>query len=240
MGAERLVVLNKDRELEILKEKMGLIESILDYSTAETMQKLKEKVKDLETEAIQLRAVVDGKDKLIEEKDKRIKLLDSNIEQRAELKAQSKIQELTDDYERQLANAKSNGSRKVRAENETLKEANKTQQEMYNSLLEQFNKSHENETTIISMCSEILTVVKNLIVSGETTDKVIEQIDKGVESLQQYSIEEECEIIHNFVENKYSNKEIAAYLWPGLKRGPQKVSERINSKYYIDKYGIRP
>ena len=133
--------------------------------------------------------------------------------------------------------------REVKPEREKAEQAKEEVdriQGMYESLLEQFNKSHENETTIINMCSEILTVVKQLIVSGETTEKVIEQIDKGVESLQQYSIEEECEIIHNFLENGYTNKEIAAYLWPGLKRGPAKVTERKDSKYYIDKYGVRP
>lgn len=240
MGAEKVIKINPELEVERLKEKLSLMEEVIDYSVAETVQGLKKQVKDLETEAIKLRAVVDGKDKLIEEKDKRIKLLDSNIEQRAELRAQSKIQELTDDYERQLVNAKSNGSRKVKAENETLKEANKTQQEMYNSLLEQFNKSHENELAIMDMCKEILETVKQLVVNGSTAEEIVKTIDNNVESLQKFSVEEECDIIKNMLDNNYTKKEIASYLYPGLARREQKVQDRINSKTYQKKFGPRP
>ena len=140
------------------------------------------------------------------------------------------------DYERQLVNAKSNGSRKVKAENETLKEANKTQQEMYNSLLEQFNKSHENELAIMNMCKEILETVKQLVVNGSTAEEVVKTIDNNVETLQKYTIKEECETIHNMLENKYTKKEIANILYPDLKRREQKVQDRINSKLYKDMY----
>ena len=70
-------------------------------------------------------------------------------------------------------------------------------QNMYNSLLFEFNKSHENETAILSLCSEILTTVKQLVVNGNTTDEIVNSIDAGVESLKNLSIKDECEIIHN-------------------------------------------
>lgn len=244
MVAQKVVILNTEHEIEMLKNKINILESVIEYSTAETLKGLREKLQTLEKEVIQLRVIDTEKDKLIAEKEKRITDLQNNFNSHLSAQLQLQRNQFEAEKKQSLMDQRKNiRKNEVKPKEEIVEQAKQEVdriQGMYESLLEQFNKSHENETTIINMCSEILTVVKQLIVSGETTEKVIEQIDKGVESLQQYSIEEECEIIHNFLENGYTNKEIAAYLWPGLKRGPQKVSERITSKYYIDKYGVRP
>ena len=53
MVAQKVVVLNTEHEIEMLKSKVNILESVIEYSVAETVQGLKKQVKDLETEAIQ-------------------------------------------------------------------------------------------------------------------------------------------------------------------------------------------
>ena len=80
-------------------------------------------------------------------------------------------------------------------------------------------------------------IAMGLVVNGNTTDEIITSIDAGVESLKNLSIKDECEIIHNFIENGHSKKEVAQYLYPDLARREQKVQERINSKQDKEMFG---
>ena len=68
MTAEKIVKINSDYELSALNEKLNVYESIIDYAVAEQMLNLKNKVRDLEDEAIALRAADSEKDKMITEK----------------------------------------------------------------------------------------------------------------------------------------------------------------------------
>ena len=67
MGAEKIVKINSEYELSALNEKLNVYESIIDYAVAEQMISLKNKVRDLENEAIALRAADTEKDKMIAE-----------------------------------------------------------------------------------------------------------------------------------------------------------------------------
>ena len=64
MTAEKVVKINSDYELKALNERLSVYESIIDYAVAEQMLSLKNKVKDLEDEAIALRATDAEKDKM--------------------------------------------------------------------------------------------------------------------------------------------------------------------------------
>ena len=72
MTAEKIVKINSEHEVEYLKERINLLESVIDYSLAETVQELKSRVKNLENEAIALRAADSEKDKMITEKNNQI------------------------------------------------------------------------------------------------------------------------------------------------------------------------
>lgn len=195
MGAEKIVKINSEHEVEYLKERINLLESIIDYSLAETLQELKSRVKDLENEAITLRATDSEKDKLIAEQKNMITYLQTDVDKLADVKASKIVKDIKADYERQLVNAKSNGSRPVRAENKTLKESLITQQEMYTSLLSEFNQSHENEKAILSICNEILSNIKQLISNGATPDELVEKIDSGIKSLEKKVTKTKAELI---------------------------------------------
>ena len=56
MTAEKIVKINSEHEADMLREKLNVYESVINYSVAEQMLSLKNKVRDLEDEAIALRA----------------------------------------------------------------------------------------------------------------------------------------------------------------------------------------
>ena len=80
MTAEKIVKINSDYELSALNEKLNVYESVIDYAVAEQMLSLKNKVKDLEDEAIALRAADAEKDKMIEEKDNQLTYIRKNFD----------------------------------------------------------------------------------------------------------------------------------------------------------------
>ena len=80
MTAEKIVKINSDYELSALNEKLNVYESIIDYAVAEQMLSLKNKVRDLEDEAIALRAADSEKDKMITEKNNQIAEIKKNFD----------------------------------------------------------------------------------------------------------------------------------------------------------------
>ena len=241
MGAEKIIKLNTEHEADMLRERVSLLESVLDYSTAQTIDSLRLKNKQLETEAITLRATDSEKDRLLAEKDKLITEIKNSINTKIKFREEQLRREYEERHKQSLINMRKNIRQKeVKPKDEIIEQSKEEVdriQNMYNSLMLEFNKSHENETAILSLCSEILTTVKKLVVNGNTTDEIITSIDAGVESLKNLSIKDECEIIHNFIENGHSKKEVAQYLYPDLARREQKVQERINSKQYKEMFG---
>ena len=241
MTAEKIVKINSDYELSALNEKLNVYESVIDYAVAEQMLSLKNKVKDLEDEAIALRAADKEKDKLIAEKDKRIAEIKKNFTTQLESKLQWERKQFEAELEEKLKHKENNMNyTHVKPLEKQVEQANNERdriQQMYNSLLNEFNQSHNNETAILNMCSEILTTVKQLVNNGATQDEIIDKIDSSVESLKSLSIKEECDIIHSWLIGGHSKKEIASYLYPGLARREQKVQERINSKQYQEMFG---
>ena len=64
MRAEKIVKIGIENENNMLREQLSLLESVIDYSTAQTIDNLRLKNKQLETEAIQLRTADTEKNKL--------------------------------------------------------------------------------------------------------------------------------------------------------------------------------
>lgn len=241
MGAEKIIKMDSNYEVDILRERVNLLESVLDYSVAETLQGLKNKVKLLEEEVVALRATDKQKERLIAEKEKRIAEIEKKFNSQLNLKLSEQRRQFEVEKNKSLSDQRKNiRSKEVKPEKEKVEQAKEEVdriQNMYESLLKEFNKSHENEAAILNMCSEILTTVKQLVSNGATPEEVIEKIDSSVESLKSLSIKEECDIIHSWLMGGHSKKEVASYLYPDLARREQKVQERINSKTYKDMFG---
>ena len=248
MTAEKIIKINSEHEADMLRERVNTLESVITYSVAETVQGLKNKVKDLENEAIALRAADSEKDKMIAEKNNQIAEIKKNFNTQLNNKLEWQSRQFNIELDKKLKHKENNMNyNHVRPLEKQVEQANNERdriQTMYKSLLNEFNQSHNNETAILSMCNklsntteEILSIVKQLLLNGATVDEVVEQIDKGLNSIQSLTIEEECIQIHNLLDNGHKKKEIAELLYPGLARGKSKVSERIRSKKYLEIFG---
>ena len=241
MTAEKIIKINSEHEVDILRERVNLLESVLEYSTAETLNNLKKENKTLTEEAIALRSADEQKDKIIAEKDKLINEIRKNFNTQLKIKTSELRRQFEVEKKQALDKQRNNIEYyKVKPEKEKVNIAQEERdriKEMYDALLSEHKLSHENEKAIIGLCTDILNNIKTLIKSGETSEEIIKKIDSGVESVKSISIKEECEQIHNLLTNGHSKKEIAALMYPDLARREQKVQDRINSKTYINMFG---
>ena len=250
MTAEKIVKINSDYELNALNEKLNVYESVIDYAVAEQMLSLKNKVKDLEDEAIALRAADVEKDKLIAEKDKRIGTMKTSYENQLNSKLEWQRKQFELEKKQSLIDQRKNiRSKEVKPEKEKVEQANNERdrvQQMYESLLGEFNQSHENEkamltevrhltemtNTLLSLCDSKFTVIIDLINNGATKEEVVSCINEAKETVAQARIRKECIQIHEYILGGYSTSEIASILYPNIERRIQKVSERMSSAIY--------
>ena len=199
MGAEKIVKINNEHEVEYLKERINLLESVIDYSLAETVQELKSRVKNLENEAIALRAADSEKDKMITEKNNQIAEIKKNFNNQLESKMQWQRSQFELEKKQSLMDQRKNiRSKEVKPEKEKVEAANNERdriQQMYESLLSEFNQSHENEKAILDICSDILNNIKQLINNGATSDELVEKIDCGIKSLEKKVNKTKAELI---------------------------------------------
>lgn len=199
MTAKKIVKMNSEYEADMLREKLNVYESVIDYAVAEQMLSLKSKVKDLEDEAIALRATDAEKDKMIAEKNNQIAEIKKNFDTQLANKLEWQKRQFEAEKAKSLSDQRKNiRSKEVKPEREKVEAANSERdrvQNMYDSLLSEFNQSHENEKTILSICSEILSNIKQLISSGATSDKLVEKIDSGIKSLEKKATKTKAELI---------------------------------------------
>lgn len=199
MGAEKIVKINSEHEVEYLKERINLLESVIDYSLAETVQELKSRVKNLENEAIALRAADTEKDKMIAEKNNQIAEIKKNFNNQLESKMQWQRRQFELEKKQSLSNQRKNINAKIVKPKEELVEQSKKEvdrlQNMYDSLICEINISHENEKAILDICSDILSNIKQLISNGATSDELVEKIDYGIKSLEKKANKNKAELI---------------------------------------------
>lgn len=199
MTAEKVVKINSDYELKALNDKLSVYESIIDYAVAEQMLSLKSKVKDLEDEAIALRATDAEKDKMITEKDNQLAYIRKNFDTQLNSRLEWQRKQFEAEKNQSLSDQRKNiRSREVKPEKEKVEAANNERdriQQMYESLLVEFNQSHENEKAILSICSDILNNIKQLISNGATSDELVEKIDSGIRSLEKKTAKTKQELI---------------------------------------------
>ena len=199
MTAEKIVKINSDYELSALNEKLNVYESVIDYAVAEQMLSLKNKVKDLEDEAIALRAADAEKDKMITEKNNQIAEIKKNFNNQLNSKLEWQRKQFELEKKQSLSDQRKNiRSKEVKPEKEKVEAANNERdriQQMYDSLLNEFNQSHENEKAILSICSEILNNIKQLISNGATSDELVKKIDSGIKSLEKKATKTKAELI---------------------------------------------
>ena len=188
MTAEKVVKINSDYELNALNERLSVYESVIDYAVAEQMLSLKNKVKDLEDEAIALRAADAEKDKMITEKDNQLASIRKNFDTQLNSRLEWQRKQFEAEKNQSLSDQRKNiRSREVKPEKEKVEQANNERdrvQQMYESLLCEFNQVNEKLDTQTGLLYTILDILNNSNSIDEAKDEIDELISNKKDDLE--------------------------------------------------------
>lgn len=227
MTAEKIVKMNSEYEADMLREKLNVYESVIDYSVAEQMLSLKNKVRDLENEAIALRAADKEKDKLIDEKDKRINTMRTSYEKQLDNKLEWQRKQFELEKKQSLSDQRKNIRQREIKPKEEIVEKSKEEvnrvQTMYKSLLNEFSQVNEKLDTQTGLLYTILDILNNSNNINEAKDEIDEAITETKTALgikytdtRKPTSEEKIQLENEILElynNGMSNKEIALKLF---------------------------
>lgn len=227
MTAEKVIKINSDYELKALNERLSVYESIIDYAVAEQMLSLKNKVKDLEDEAIALRATDAEKDKMIEEKDNQLAYIRKNFDTQLNSRLEWQRKQFEAEKNQSLSDQRKNiRSREVKPEKEKVEQANNERdrvQQMYESLLGEFNQVNEKLDTQTGLLYTILDILNTSNSIDEAKDEIDELISNKKDDLEIYydnnrrpSKNEKIaftQLINRLSESGMTNREIANKLY---------------------------
>lgn len=227
MTAEKIVKMNSEYEADMLREKLNVYESVIDYSVAEQMLSLKNKVRDLENEAIALRAADKEKDKLIDEKDKRINTMKTSYEKQLDNKLEWQRKQFELEKKQSLSDQRKNIRQREIKPKEEIVEKSKEEvnrvQTMYKSLLGEFSQVNEKLDTQTGLLYTILDILNNSNNIDEAKDEIDEAITETKTALgikytdtRKPTSEEKIQLENEILElynNGMSNKEIALKLF---------------------------
>lgn len=188
MTAEKVIKINSDYELKALNERLSVYESVIDYAVAEQMLSLKSKVKDLEDEAIALRATDAEKDKMITEKDNQLAYIRKNFDTQLNSRLEWQRKQFEAEKNQSLSDQRKNiRSREVKPEKEKVEQANNERdrvQKMYESLLGEFNQVNEKLDTQTGLLYTILDILNNSNSIDEAKDEIDELISNKKDDLE--------------------------------------------------------
>lgn len=102
-------------------------------------------------------------------------------------------------------------------------------------LLETMNNKLDTVLKEIANISNMLIELSN---NNSTKEEVIEAVKKKVNNISNIDIAYECEQIYIMTYKGLKVKEIAEELYPGVERGPSKVSERKQHEFYKSITGV--
>lgn len=226
MGAAKITQINTDYEADMLREKVNILEEVLKFSVAETVQALKKQVKELENEAVALRAADAEKDKMITEKNNQIVEIKKNFTTRLESKLQWERKQFEAELEEKLKTKENNMNyNNVRPLKEKVEQANNERdriQTMYNSLLDEFSQVKNTLETHTNLLYQIIDIVSNSSSIDDAKDEIEEvitdtQIALGIEYKNNRKPskkeKEEFTLLVGTLSKNMSNKEIATKLY---------------------------
>lgn len=255
MGAEKVISLNPEKETELLKERISLLESVIDYSIAKTVKELKDKVETLEKENLTLVIKDAEKDKLIAEKEQRITEIKNSFNNTLEYRLKEQRSQFEDEKKQSLMNQRKNINAKIIKPKEELVEQSKQEvdrvKEMYNSLLEQLKQVNDKLDTHTTLLYQIIDIVSNSSSIEEATEEINEIITENKTALGIQYVDSRkpskadkiafTNLVNQLSELGKTNKEIAQQLYE--EKHPfmisvatenareQKVGRYLNKKY---------
>lgn len=255
MTAEKIVKMNSEYEADMLREKLNVYESVIDYSVAEQMLSLKNKVRDLEDEAIALRAADNEKDKLIAEKDKRINTMKTSYEKQLDSKLEWQRKQFELEKKQSLSDQRKNIRQREIKPKEEIVEKSKEEvnrvQTMYKSLLNEFNQVNDKLDTHTTLLYNILDILNSSSDIDKAKGEINEIISEKKSALGIQYIEnrkpskkdkiEFTKLVNSLNSEGLTNKEIAKQLYEqghpfmvtvsSENAREQKIGRYLNKKY---------
>lgn len=222
-------------------EKIDILEEVLKFNTAEQMKRDRAKIKSLEEEAIALRAADSEKDKLIAEKDKRIDTMQTSYENQLATKLEWQRRQFEEEKAKSLSDQRKNiRSKEVKPEKEKVEAANNERdriQQMYESLLSEFNQVNEKldtqteklniQTEKLDKQTGLLYTILDILNSSNNIAEAKEEIDELITETKtalgiQYNDSRKpskqdkiafTKLVNSLSANGMTNKEIANKLY---------------------------
>lgn len=190
MVSKKITSIGVDYENQVLKQENDVFRSVIEYSVVEKLQHLKDENGALKNEIIAVKSKLEASDNLIKSKDEMIRLLKEDIDNRAEIRVYEKFKEQIADYERQLKNAKSNGGKRVRTENNLLKQHNDELKTRHESLLAEFNVVNskldeqsvklDNLTNITKEQTNLITSILEIVNNSDSIEEAQKVINETI------------------------------------------------------------
>lgn len=227
MNTDKIIKINSEHEVEYLKNQLQVYKDSIEFSTAKTILELRDEVEDLENEAITLRAADAEKDKLIAEKDKRIAEIKKNFDTQLDYKLQEQRRQFEKEKAKSLMDQRKNiRSKELKPEKAKVEAANSERdriQQMYESLLSEFNQVNEKLDTQTGLLYTILDILN----SSNNIDEAKEEIDELITETKtalgiQYNDSRKpskqdkmafTKLVNSLSANGMTNKEIASRLY---------------------------
>ena len=226
MVAEKIVKINPEHEVEYLKNKLQVYEDSIEFSVAETILRLRDKVRELEDEAIALRVSDSEKDKMIAEKETRIAEIKKNFDTQLANKLEWQRKQFELEKKQSLMDQRKNIRQKeVKPKEEIVEQAQQEVdriREMHESLLREFSKVNEKLDTQTELLYKIIDIISN----SDNIDEAKDEIDEVMmETKNALGIEyknnrkpskkekEEFTLLVGTLSKTMSNKEIAIKLY---------------------------
>lgn len=218
--------------VEQLQQENKLLKEFIGQASIDEINRLKEVEKQLAVCQAQLTEKSKAYQDLKDEADKRVKLARESAERQGE---QKRIQSLKDkDY-----NMKSKVVKPLRTKITELETENKelrvTNEDLMNKLgdMQDFLSDFRQEN------KELLDKIIGIITSASSIEEARQEVKKITRTANpsKEDIRKECDYIHQMLSQGWLKKDIADKLWPNTDRRYSKLTQRIQSKYYLEQYG---
>ena len=233
MRTNTIVKIQTDQSelIEQLQQENELLRGFIGQVSIDEINRLKEVEKQLAVCQAQLTEKDKSLADLKSETEKRVKLARESAERQGELQRQQSLKDKEHNMKSKVIKPLKEANKKLETENKELKVSNEDlmhRLEEMHQLIQDFRAENK------SMLEQVLDILAS---SSSTEEASIKIKNLKPDKSSGRTIEEECNIIHDMLQQGYEKQDIATYLWPETSRRKQKITERLKSKYYISKYG---
>ena len=225
------------------KEKLDYLESLVGDLATDKIKQLKEELNTIKMERDNYKGQLEQVEKRIKEIKEQYEKEIENINKAHEdgkARQRGKWENDVNYYYRESEKYKTELNRVKTELNNKDEQLNKYKTELEKelikvSLLDTMNNKLDTILNEIANISDMLVELDN---NNSTKEEVIEAVKNKVNKISNIDIAHECERIYIMTMQGLTVEQIAEELYPGVKRGRSKVSERKGHKFYTNITGV--